>query len=527
MTASWKAFASILSPVGFGFGCSYIARYEEQGVGIQWHNFHRSPMVDDKYNMLSCILMMLCDALVYWILTWYIEAVFPGQYGMPKPWYFPVLKSYWCGIEQDYDRRPQNYQMNIQRQGNDNFESEPKDLQLGVSIVNMTKTYKSGSRPAVNNLNINFYQEQITSFLGHNGAGKTTTMSVLTGLFPPTEGSATVYGYDIRRNIEEIRKILGICPQHNVLFDKLTVDEHLWFYSRLKGVTPTPAEMDKMVSDVGLPHKRNSPASSLSGGMKRKLSIAMAFAANSKVVILDEPTAGVDPYARRSIWELLLKYKKGRTILLSTHFMDEADLLGDRIAIIAQGVLRCCGSSLFLKSQFGSGYHLTLVKAVSAKEKFPHKQLSEAVEEKNSEAASVVDEGVADMEDSGSSVASSSLETKSCLLDGASNISQSFVSDQLEETVTTFLQNYIPGIQLEENISTELTYQIPSEAVETLSFEEMFNAIDKNLGDLKLSSYGVSDTALEEVFLKVAEESEKMLEEEDTRQRIEDITDGK
>ena len=101
------------------------------------------------------------------------------------------------------------------------------------------------------------------------------------------------------------------------------------------------------------------------GGMKRKLSVGIAFVAKSKVVILDEPTAGVDPYARRSIWELLLKYRKGRTIILSTHFMDEADILGDRIAIISQGKLVCCGSSLFLKGHYGNGYYLTLVKADS------------------------------------------------------------------------------------------------------------------------------------------------------------------
>ncbi len=93
--------------------------------------------------------------------------------------------------------------------------------------------------------------------------------------------------------------------------------------------------------------------------------MGIAFIAKSKVVILDEPTAGVDPYARRSIWELLHKYRKGRTIILSTHFMDEADILGDRIAIISQGKLCCCGSSLFLKGHYGKGYYLTMVKASS------------------------------------------------------------------------------------------------------------------------------------------------------------------
>ncbi len=140
--------------------------------------------------------------------------------------------------------------------------------------------------------------------------------------------------------------------------------EQLRFYAGLKAVgwREMESEVNKMIEDVGLWEKRDVRAAELSGGMQRKLSIAMAFVGGSRTVILDEPTAGVDPCARRSIWDLLLKYKQGRTIILSTHHMDEADILGDRIAIISKGRLRCCGSSLFLKNRFGSGYHLTLVR---------------------------------------------------------------------------------------------------------------------------------------------------------------------
>ena len=108
-------------------------------------------------------------------------------------------------------------------------------------------------------------------------------------------------------------------------------------------------------------HKRNEISKNLSGGMQRKLSIATAFVGGSRTVILDEPTAGVDPYSRRGIWNLLIKHKANRTIIMSTHFMDEADLLGDRIAIINNGKLVCIGSSLFLRSRYGNGYYLTLV----------------------------------------------------------------------------------------------------------------------------------------------------------------------
>ena len=115
------------------------------------------------------------------------------------------------------------------------------------SFSSFGQIYKDGNKLAVDGLSLNLYQGQITSFLGHNGAGKTTTMSVLTGLFPPTSGTAIVNGYDIRKDIDLVRKSLGICPQYNVLFDNLTVSEHLWFYASLKGMPKEdiPAEVDR------------------------------------------------------------------------------------------------------------------------------------------------------------------------------------------------------------------------------------------------------------------------------------------
>ena len=153
-------------------------------------------------------------------------------------------------------------------------------------------------------------------------------------------------------------------PQHNVLFDSLTVKEHLWFYARLKGLDrlSTYIEMEKLLDDTGLRPKKNDQSKNLSGGMQRKLSVAIAFVGGSKTVILDEPSAGVDPSGRRSIWDLLFKYRKDRTIMISTHHMDEADVLGDRIAIISNGKLIAYGTSYFLKNKFGRGYYMTFAK---------------------------------------------------------------------------------------------------------------------------------------------------------------------
>uniref|UniRef100_A0A3B4DSZ9 ABC transporter domain-containing protein n=1 Tax=Pygocentrus nattereri TaxID=42514 RepID=A0A3B4DSZ9_PYGNA len=372
---SLSVLQSFFSPVAFGFGCEYLSLYEEQGLGIQWSNMLSSPTEGDKYNLITSIIMLYVDAFIYGVATWYIEAVFPGQYGIPRPWYFAFQMNYWAGapLEAGLPIPPAP-----QDESDNGIEAEP-DLVLGVAIHDLVKIYKKGAKLAVNHLSLKFYEGQITSFLGHNGAGKTTTLttalwqltalthklpSILTGLFPPTSGSVFIKGMDIHTDMSEIRRMLGVCPQHNVLFDVLTVEEHVWFYGRLKGMSSTEVkeEMDSLLEDVGLTHKRHERTKNLSGGMKRKLSVAIAFIGGSKVVILDEPTAGVDPYSRRGIWDLLLKYRKDRTIILSTHYMDEADLLGDRIAIISQGKLCCCGSSLFLKAHLGTGYYLTAVK---------------------------------------------------------------------------------------------------------------------------------------------------------------------
>ncbi|XP_064626259.1 phospholipid-transporting ATPase ABCA1-like isoform X3 [Lineus longissimus] len=521
MTMSQKATGCLLSNVAFGFGCSYIARYEEQGVGIQWHNFAVSPIPDDHFNMMQCIIMMFADALIYWILTWYIEAVFPGQYGVPRPWYFPFTSYYWCGSAANKENIDINVRNEMEMGSTDEFEMEPNNLTLGLAIRKLRKVFKRGKKTAVDGLTLNFYEDQITSFLGHNGAGKTTTMSILTGLFPPTEGTAFIYNQDIRTEMDSIRRSMGMCPQYNVLFDSLTVEEHLWFYGRLKGMDTESIrkEAAQMINDVGLPHKKNEPTSSLSGGMKRKLSVAIAFVAGSRCVILDEPTAGVDPYARRAIWDLLLKYRKGRTIILSTHHMDEADTLGDRIAIIADGKLRCCGSSLFLKARYGSGYYLTMSKQDESRARTEASSI--ATNSRPSSARTIRD---IQLEDEAAGIGNGDAKLPFNKLPPDDGIS---VSACNEAYVTKYVQNYVTGAVLVENIGTELMFQLPEEGVKSGEFARLFSNLDQDLDELGISSYGISDTSLEEVFLKVAEEGEETDDkDEKARQKLEQEYDG-
>ncbi|KAM3868024.1 ATP-binding cassette sub-family A member 2 [Diretmus argenteus] len=488
ITAFEKCIASLMSTTAFGLGSKYFALYEVAGVGIQWRTISQSPVEGDDFNLGLSMMMLIIDASVYGVLTWYIEAVHPGMYGLPRPWYFPLQKSYWSGsgrvetwdwpwcgggaarlsVMEEDQACAMDHRRSEEMRG---IEEEPSHLPLVVCIDKLTKVYKTGSKLALNKLSLNLHENQVVSFLGHNGAGKTTTMSILTGLFPPTSGSATIYGHDIRTEMERIRQNLGMCPQHNVLFDKLSVEEHLWFYSRLKGMAEEDIrkEMDKMIMDLELSNKRHSLVQTLSGGMKRKLSVAIAFVGGSRAVILDEPTAGVDPYARRAIWDLILKYKQGRTILLSTHHMDEADLLGDRIAIISHGKLKCCGSPLFLKSTYGDGYKLTLVK-------------------KQSEGR---DQG-------------SQLQPPSSLSPSSS------LSPCSEARVTQFIRQFVASCLLVSDSNTELSYVLPSEAVKKGCFERLFQALEQSLDSLALTSFGVMDTTLEEVFLKVSEEDQSL-----------------
>lgn len=188
-------------------------------------------------------------------------------------------------------------------------------------------------------INLKMYKGQIFALLGHNGAGKTTTLSMLTGLITASEGSATVYDKDLFNEMDDVRQFMGVCPQHDVLFDLLTPEEHLEVFCDFKGVSreEKKKEIDQIMTDIELTPVKDTRAGKLSGGNKRKLSIAIALIGGSKFIFLDEPTAGIDLSGRRKLWDMLKQYKSNRIIILTTHYMDEADILGDRIGIMAQG----------------------------------------------------------------------------------------------------------------------------------------------------------------------------------------------
>ncbi|KAM8765599.1 phospholipid-transporting ATPase ABCA7 [Rhynchonycteris naso] len=464
-----RVAASILSPVAFGFGCESLALLEEQGEGAQWHNMGTGPAAD-VFSLAQVSGLLLLDAALYGLTTWYLETVCPGQYGIPEPWNFPLRRSYWFGPRPSKNPAPPPAQQDL----GELVEEASSGLIAGVSIRGLEKHFPGNPVPALCGLSLDFFQGHITAFLGHNGAGKTTTLSILSGLFPPTGGSAYILGHDVQSSMAAIRPHLGVCPQYNVLFDMLTVDEHIWFYGRLKGlsVAAVDSEQDSLLQDVGLVPKRCAQTRHLSGGMQRKLSVAIAFVGGSRVVILDEPTAGVDPASRRNIWELLLKYREGRTLILSTHHLDEAELLGDRVAVVAGGRLCCCGSLPFLRRHLGSGYYLILSKS-------PQSLATSTKDDTNLEDGMVAWQ-----------------ERELGSLGNRAGTPQ----------LLAVVQHHVPGAQLVKELSHELVLVLPYRSALDGSFAKLFCELDKRLEELGLSGYGISDTSLEEIFLKVVED---------------------
>lgn len=440
---------SLLSNTGMSFGFVLIIRYEGTGEGIQWANLFQPHSVDTSLSVGLVMVMLLVASVLYLIIALYVEQIFPGDYGVPKPWYFPVSRSFWCGVRQSHYHSTKS---NEQHDDGSFEDASHITERAGIQLRGIRKVF-ANNLVAVNPMTVDMFENQITVLLGHNGAGKTTTMSMLTGMLPPTSGTAYVNGFDITTNIDAVRKSIGLCPQHNILFEDLTVAEHIEFFATLKGMDAAKidGEISKYLKLIELEAKRDVLSKDLSGGMKRKLSVCMAFCGGSQVVFCDEPSSGMDPASRRALWDVIRQEKQNRTVLLSTHFMDEADVLADRIAIMTNGTLRCWGTPFFLKKRFGAGYHLICVKSANT----------------NSEA------------------------------------------------IASMVRKHITDVSIEHDIRTELSFLLPEN--QTHLYEQMFVELEREKERLGLSSFGVSLTTLEEVFLNVGNEKSNEAHGDDGR----------
>lgn len=445
-----KMIISLLPPTCLQLGLSTLAKFEGSGI------YFGSEYINYSYNNFSVgnmYLMFFIDFFVYLFLGYYCENVITHQYGIKKPWYFLCTKSFWCTkkktkiIDVNVKELDNVVKINVSGTINrENFQDERNyedKIKQGafMNIKDLKKVFDDG-KVAVDGLNLTLYKDEIFALLGHNGAGKSTTISILCGLYESTSGKAYYKGENIFDNMAEFRKKVGICPQHNVLFDDLTVREHLEMFCIFKGVESNRIkhEVDIIINEIGLNEKENVTSKSLSGGQKRKLSIAIALVGGSEIVFLDEPTAGMDITSRRNLWDILKRCTNNRIIVLTTHYMEEAEVLGKRIGILSAGKLRCCGNSLFLVDRFGKYITLSILKTKDAE----------------------------------------------------------------DDKITAFIKNKIPSIKEPERLSEEIIFRIPING--EIKTKDFFQELDKSLDLLKIKSYGASMPTLEDVFLNVASE---------------------
>ncbi|KAL3924491.1 MAG: hypothetical protein SGILL_001016 [Bacillariaceae sp.] len=277
-------FLISLHPVGaFAFGLQEIGRLEDFGVGLSFESLTTTDS-PNGYTFANTMSSFLFDSLLWGIMSWYLNRVARSDYGVPLPWYFPFTLAYWCpgsARAPDEDNSAISYPDDVPVEPVSTSMKEQVAQGKGIEIRNLSKEF--GDKTAVDNLNMDIFSDQITCLLGHNGAGKTTTISMLTGMLDPTSGYAKVAGKDIRTEMDNIRGGIGICLQHDCLFPDLTVKEHVAFFARIKGlyakVSRAEAEqkIETSIKDVALGEKSSTLSKNLSGGMKRKLSVAIAF----------------------------------------------------------------------------------------------------------------------------------------------------------------------------------------------------------------------------------------------------------
>ena len=228
-----------------------------------------------------------------------------------------------------------------------------------LNIKNITKTY--GDLIAVNNFCGELFKNEIFVLLGHNGAGKTTLIKMISGTEEPDNGDIFLDGTSIITNKSYLYQNIGLCQQDDILFSYLTVEEHLEYMMELKGSKSDQRQINVFINNIDLASKKDTMCKNLSGGEKRKLCIAIALIGNSQLVLLDEPTSGMDVIAKRKLWTFLKEFKNDKIIILTTHSLDEAEYLGDRIGIMSGGQFICSGTSSFLKSKYPCGFNLNFL----------------------------------------------------------------------------------------------------------------------------------------------------------------------
>ncbi|CAL8076394.1 unnamed protein product [Calicophoron daubneyi] len=460
MTTTDIFIASLFSQSAFCLGISSIVQAEIQGFGTQWDDFWTPRHYANVFSVGKAFIMIWADTGLYLLLALYTEVVYGKDYEVSKEFNYPRMFECWFGWNlRKETKKAYKVETTADRESL-LTKKETNEAEVGAAVQKISKYYRNSSKPALNSLSLNFYQNQTTTIIGHNSKERSAFVEVLVGVENPTSGTVKINGYDLLSQKALVRDLLGYCPQYNITFDDFTVSENLQFYYSLKGVSKKDADEESgaLLHKLGLSGKRNELSKSLSVSQKRKLSVAVAFLGHPSVVVLEEPTSEVDFGSRRSLWTLISGLKSGRTVIITTNDTDEADALGDRVAIISEGRLRLIGSGLFLKSHHGFGYSLVLQTQITED---PHKALYSL------------------------------------------------------EKLVSIIQSYLPAANMIDRSPTEILIRIPADCINNGELTRFFKYVEQSspnsggishtLKTLGVNGYTLSDTSLEDIYLKFTE----------------------
>jgi len=483
-----------------------------------------APFACDIFPVGQCILTMFWVGIVYLVLALYCENVVPDMHGYRRGYFYFIDPAYWGFGEAVFreDEKTVSHSKGASDQSKDDEDVLKEEERLQevyakattnsdskepiILVGGMWKTYRAADPKAItrrcgdccnnwcccflpcaqllssddeviafNAVRGNWWgveEGELFCLLGPNGAGKTTSIHVLTGVIPASAGDCRVLGNSVvtEGGMDKVRPNMGFCPQFDLLWNELTALEHLRLFARIKGLQPTDVESEaqRRLDQVNLREAEFRLAGMFSGGMRRRLSCAVAFIGDPKVVYLDEPTTGMDPISRREVWNIIEEAKPGRSIVLTTHSMEEADILGDKISIMAKGRIRCVGSSLRLKQRFGAGYKISLAQS-GVRERFASKT------------------DLVSMGEEGADIVSDAEEAKR----------KKDIDDMMKESLDA---------ELAEETGSYLHYTVKGS--ESARLEAFFKRMDNEMVDFHISDIQISLTTLEEVFLTIARKAE-------------------
>ncbi|KAF9935510.1 ATP-binding cassette sub- A member 1 [Modicella reniformis] len=509
------------SPVGFTL--SSLTNYKQIPEILQ----------DVLPQPISALTYYGVDILLLALLTLYFDQVIPNEHGHSRGIFFffesfsNAVRFIWYGGSSGVARQRSAEAQRIIPYEDQPPANEDSDViaereravhcqnQVAVRTANLTKKYyknKPGffrnlylslcccwcccrtrrrahktENKAVDRLNLITEPNELFALLGQNGAGKSTTMQMLYGVTDPSSGSAFLFNRSIRTDMNDIRANMGVCPQHDVLFNDLTCWEHMLLYAGIKdlpsealletinereaikeNIRERPTWIRSRLEAVQLWKDRHTRAGRLSGGMKRRLSTIISTIGDPDVLILDEPTTGMDPVHRRHVWTFLAQFKRGRCILLTTHSMEEADALGDRVAIMVAGHLKAIGNTTRLKNKFGNGYRVEIALGNSAST--TGDQVGHDPQHPNN--------------------------------NGNNTLSQK----DLEQEITAATRAIVPESTLLDLSGGVIVFGIPMQAIGHMA--DLTAMLEKTQAQGKVKNWGIAQTSLEEVFLTLIRSSE-------------------